>query len=89
MNCSHPLEFVSSLDDGDWVRRIRVLRPNASSKEKVALCRIGHLEEGDPVDLAGQMAAIGRRFPHIDVWGGCCGTWDTHLREMTSAVAAV
>ncbi len=38
INCSHPLEFQPALEPGDWVERIRILRPNASSKEKVALC---------------------------------------------------
>jgi S-methylmethionine-dependent homocysteine/selenocysteine methylase len=87
INCSHPHEFLPSLDEGDWVRRVRVVRPNASSKEKVALCRIGHLEEGDPVELAGLMAGLAMRYPHIDIWGGCCGTWEVHLREMTVALA--
>lgn len=86
VNCSHPYEFGSLLDDGDWVRRIRVLRPNASAKEKAALCRVGHLEEGDPVELGALMAGLSDRYPHLDVWGGCCGTWDTHLRAMTTAL---
>jgi methionine synthase I (cobalamin-dependent) len=49
-------------------------------KEKQALCQIGHLEAGDPAALGAHLGSLARRFPHIDVWGGCCGTWDDHLR---------
>lgn len=82
INCSHPAEFEPALASEPWMERIRSLRPNASMKEKIELCQIGHLESGDPAELGAQMAAISRRFPHIDVWGGCCGTWDDHLREI-------
>ncbi len=88
VNCSHPLEFEPALEPGDWIKRIRALRPNASAMEKIALCKIGHLEEGDPIDLGERMGALARRYPHIDVWGGCCGTWDRHLNEIARNVRA-
>jgi homocysteine S-methyltransferase len=86
INCSHPIEFEPALEPGDWVRRVRSLRPNASAKDKIELCSIGHLEEGDPVDLGQRMGAIARAYPHIDVFGGCCGTWDKHLGEIARNV---
>jgi methionine synthase I (cobalamin-dependent) len=55
--------------------------------EKQALCTIGHLEAGDPEALGLQMASLSRRFPHIDIFGGCCGTWDDHLRATAQAMA--
>jgi S-methylmethionine-dependent homocysteine/selenocysteine methylase len=82
INCSHPLEFEPALVDGPWRERIRSLRPNASTADKQALCEIGHLEAGDPAQLGAQLGAIAKRFPHIDIWGGCCGTWDDHLRAI-------
>ena len=82
INCSHPLEFEPALEDGPWFERVRSLRPNASAKEKIALCQIGHLEAGDPELLGVQMAALARRFEHVDIFGGCCGTWDDHLRAI-------
>lgn len=88
INCSHPVEFLPALEPGDWTQRIRVLRPNAALMDKVSLCRIGHLEEGDPRDLALQLASIARRYPHIDIWGGCCGTWDKHLNHIAREVRA-
>lgn len=86
INCSHPLEFEPALEPGDWIKRIRSLRPNASAKDKIDLCQIGHLEEGDPVDLGQRIGDLARRYPHMDVFGGCCGTWDKHLDEIAGNV---
>lgn len=88
VNCSHPFEFGSALDDGDWVRRIRSIRPNAVMMEKQALCKLGHLEAGDPEALGGLVGNIARRYPHMDVWGGCCGAWEVHLHEIAQNVTA-
>jgi homocysteine S-methyltransferase len=87
INCSHPVEIEPALEPGDWIRRVRMLRPNASAMDKIALCKIGHLEEGDPDELGAQMGDLARRCPHIDIWGGCCGTWDKHLGHIAREVA--
>jgi homocysteine S-methyltransferase len=86
INCSHPLEFEPALESGDWILRLRSLRPNASARDKMDLCKIGHLEEGDPVDLGHRMGALAKRLPHVDIFGGCCGTWDKHLCEIARNV---
>lgn len=86
INCSHPLEFEPALEPGDWFKRVRCLRPNAAMMDKISLCRLGHLEEGDPVELGKQMGNLAGRYPHIDIWGGCCGTWDCHLNEIAGRV---
>jgi len=49
------------------------------------LCEIGHLEDGDPVDLGQRMGALAR-CPHIDIFDGCCGTWDRHLNEIAGNI---
>jgi S-methylmethionine-dependent homocysteine/selenocysteine methylase len=86
INCSHPLEFLPAIEEGAWFERVRSLRPNAAMMEKEALCTLDHLEAGDPVALAGLMGALAAEHPHLDVWGGCCGTWDDHLGEIARAV---
>lgn len=86
INCSHPVEFEPALGSGEWMDRIRALRPNSSMKDKQELCTIGHLEAGNPAELGAQMGALSRRLPQVDVWGGCCGTWDDHLREIARNV---
>ena len=54
--------------------------------DKISLCTFGHLESGDPADLGHHMGELAQRYPHLDIWGGCCGTWDTHLDQIASTV---
>lgn len=86
VNCSHPYEFLPAIEPGDWFERVRCLRPNAAMMDKIALCTLGHLESGDPVALGGLMGDLAERYPHLDIWGGCCGTWETHLDEIARNV---
>ena len=88
LNCSHPVEFEPALEPGPWFERVRMLRPNAAKMDKVALCRLGQLEEGDPVELGRMMGDLARRHPHVDAWGGCCGSWERHLDEIARNVRA-
>lgn len=90
VNCSHPVEFEPALAGGDgWMRRVRCIRPNAAKMDKISLCKLGHLEEGDPVELGEMMGDLARRYPQMDIWGGCCGTCETHLGEIAKNVIAV
>lgn len=82
LNCSHPVEFEPALAPGRWQERLRCIRPNAAKMDKIALCKLGHLEEGDPHELGLEMASVARRFPAMDIWGGCCGTCETHLDQI-------
>jgi S-methylmethionine-dependent homocysteine/selenocysteine methylase len=86
INCSHPIEFLPALEPGPWFERVRCVRPNASTLDKVSLCTLGHLEIGDPAALGELMGDLARRSSHLDIWGGCCGTWDTHLDEIARRV---
>ncbi len=86
INCSHPLEFMPAIEPGEWFERVRCLRPNAAMMDKISLCTLGHLETGDPPGLGQLMGGLARQYPHIDIWGGCCGTWDTHLDEIAQNV---
>ncbi len=89
-NCSHPLEFEPALEDaGPWLDRLRYIRPNAARMDKIALCSLGHLEDGDPVELGEQMGDVARRFPRADIIGGCCGTDERHLSEIAQNVNTV
>ena len=88
INCTHPVDFQPALEPGDWALRLNGIRPNASSLEKGVLCQLGHLEEGDPVELGQQMGAIAKAMPHMSVWGGCCGTDAVHMDEICRNVLA-
>jgi len=89
INCSHPVEYEPAIEPGDWIHRVRGVRPNASKMEKLALCQIGHLEDGDPVELGEQCGDLARRYPHMDIWGGCCGTWDSHLDQIAKNIVNI
>lgn len=89
INCSHPVEFEPALEPGDWSRRIRALRPNAAKMDKIALCKLDHIEEGDPEELGRMMGDLARRYPQIDIWGGCCGTWDRHTDAIARGLRSV
>lgn len=86
INCSHPLEYEPAITPGNWINRIRGVRPNASKMDKISLCKIGHLEDGDPEELGNLCGGLARRYPHMDIWGGCCGTWDTHIHEIAKNI---
>ena len=89
INCTHPTEFEAGLTDGEWSKRLGGFMPNAVAMETLDLCKLGHLEDGDPAELGGQMAALARRFPHINVWGGCCGTDGRHIGQIARQVGEV
>lgn len=80
INCAHPDHFAQALDDeAAWMRRLRGLRANASRKSHAELDESTELDAGDPVELGGLHAQLLRRFPHINVLGGCCGTDHRHV----------
>lgn len=86
INCAHPLEFEPALEDAEWIKRLGGFMPNAAASEKLSLCTLGHLEDGDPEELGYQMGDLSRRFPHMTVWGGCCGTDSRHLGQICMRV---
>ncbi|WP_062578203.1 MULTISPECIES: homocysteine S-methyltransferase family protein [unclassified Rhizobium] len=89
INCTHPTEFEPALTAGSWVKRLGGFMPNAVAMETLELCKLGHLEDGDPEELGGQMAELARRFPHINVWGGCCGTDGRHIGRIAHRVGQI
>lgn len=88
INCTHPTEFEPGLNPGSWTARLGGFMPNAVAAETLDLCKLGHLEDGDPAELGNQMADLARRFPHVNVWGGCCGTDGRHIAQITRQVSA-
>jgi S-methylmethionine-dependent homocysteine/selenocysteine methylase len=89
INCTHPTEFEPGLTAGAWAGRLGGFLPNAVAMETLDLCKLGHLEDGDPAELGRQMASLARRFAHVNVWGGCCGTDGRHIGQITRQVGEV
>jgi S-methylmethionine-dependent homocysteine/selenocysteine methylase len=86
INCAHPTHFDKLLQEQPWVRRIRGIRANASSKSHADLWKSDRLEDGNPIELGQQYADLTRRFSHINVLGGCCGTDHRHVAEICNHV---
>ena len=88
INCSHPVDFGPALEGDDWVHRVHGFRANASKEEHSTLSLADHLDEGDPDELAGQYARLRSKFPHMNVFGGCCGTDLMHVQKISAALQA-
>lgn len=89
INCTHPTEFEPGLTPGAWLQRLGGFMPNAVAMETLDLCKLGHLEDGDPEELGAQMAGLALRFPHVNVWGGCCGTDGRHIGQIARKVREI
>jgi S-methylmethionine-dependent homocysteine/selenocysteine methylase len=86
INCAHPTHFDHVLDTGEtWIKRLRGLRANSSRMSHADLDNAPELDIGDPLELGGQYAELRRRFPHINVLGGCCGTDHRHVDCISTA----
>ena len=86
VNCAHPTHFSSALKDvGAWRQRLVGLRANASAKSHAELDEATELDEGDPVELGAQHAALRDLLPAVRVLGGCCGTDARHVSAIASA----
>ncbi len=86
INCAHPTHFEHVLRSGEpWLQRLRGLRANASRMSHAELDNAPELDIGDPLELGGQYAEMLRRFPHINVIGGCCGTDHRHVECISTA----
>jgi len=88
INCSHPVDFGPALENAPWAERVRGLRANASSLDHGTLCQLGHLEEGDPDELAQQYRDLRAAYPKMNVFGGCCGTDYLHVEKIGRALMA-
>jgi S-methylmethionine-dependent homocysteine/selenocysteine methylase len=88
VNCAHPTHFAGVLEGGgDWVRRIRGVRANASRCSHAELDTMTELDAGDPQELAELYRELRQRLPHLTVLGGCCGTDIRHITAIAEGCA--
>ena len=88
INCAHPDHFSGVLADGRWMQRLRGVVTNASRCSHAELDESEELDDGDPEELGELVGALCKKFPHINVVGGCCGTDMRHLRRIVEQVQA-
>jgi S-methylmethionine-dependent homocysteine/selenocysteine methylase len=60
---------------------------NASTRSHQRLDEATELDAGDAVQLAREHADLLQRCPAMAVLGGCCGTDERHVDEMSRACA--
>jgi S-methylmethionine-dependent homocysteine/selenocysteine methylase len=90
INCAHPTHFTDALSGNDpWAHRIRAIRANASTKSHAELDEATELDDGDPMDLGRRYAALKRRVPWLNIFGGCCGTDHRHVEAACKAVTSM
>jgi S-methylmethionine-dependent homocysteine/selenocysteine methylase len=88
INCAHPTHFAHVLDEhAAWTKRVRGLRANSSERSHAELDNSPDLDTGNPEELGRQYRDLLRRFPHINVLGGCCGTDHRHVACIVAACA--
>ena len=88
INCAHPEHFSGVLEDAPWMQRIRGIIANASRCSHAELDEAVELDDGNPTELGVQLSDIRRKFPHIQVLGGCCGTDMRHMKQIVTALRA-
>lgn len=87
LNCAHTDHFSPAMtDDADWTARIRGIRANASRLSHAELDEADELDDGDPQEFAELHRRLRDRFPHIRVFGGCCGTDHRHVQAVGNAL---
>ena len=88
VNCAHPTHFAGELlTGGEWVRRVRGLRANASRCSHAELEALTTLDDGNPAELGAQYRELRDRMPQLTVLGGCCGTDIRHITEIAKTCA--
>jgi len=86
VNCAHPSHFADVFDEGgQWTRRIKAIRANASRMSHAELDEAEELDEGDPHDLGRRIHALQHVMPNLTVIGGCCGTDHRHVAAIRDA----
>ena len=88
INCAHPEHIAPGIaEGGEWLKRIRAVRANASRMSHAELDEAEDLDDGDPEELAAGYTGLRQSLPSANVFGGCCGTDIRHVRAIAAAMA--
>jgi len=86
INCAHPTHFEHALKSNEaWIKRVRGIRANASTRSHAELDEAKDLDDGNPVELGRQYRDLRRAFGQFTVLGGCCGTDHRHVEQIRFA----
>lgn len=85
INCVHPMYYIDLFKknkDQQWVKRIKSIRPNASSKSHEEVEKLTELDTGDMEELASYCKELRKTCENINIFGGCCGTSADHVEAI-------
>ena len=86
INCAHTTHFWDTLDTKEPCRRrIKGLRGNASKLSHAQLDEATELDEGNPYEFGSDYAKLKQILPHLNIFGGCCGTDHRHIEQTAIA----
>ena len=86
INCAHPTHFEQALAANQaWIKRVRGIRANASTRSHAELDEAKDLDDGNPAELGRQYRELRRAFRQFNVLGGCCGTDHRHVEQICLA----
>lgn len=91
INCAHPTHFLDEIQNGKydhWTSRIKGIRANASCKSHSELDESTELDRGNPQKLGSEYGKLKTILSQLNVFGGCCGTNDEHIKEIAAQVIA-
>lgn len=92
INCVHPMYFIDLFKENrneHWVKRIRGMRPNASSKSHEELEKLTTLDTGDMDELADYCKEVKKTCEKMNIFGGCCGTYVDHVECIYNKIKTV
>lgn len=87
INCAHPDHFQNRLGEGEWRKRVRGIRANASRRSHAELDEAPDLDDGNPAELARQYGELVSSMPWLNIFGACCGGDLRHVKAIAEKVA--
>ena len=87
INCSHPSHFIDELKGNhSWKNRLKGIRANASCKSHCELDAATEIDKGNIPELSNWHLRLMQLLPDLRVFGGCCGTDETHVSAIYEMV---
>jgi len=87
INCAHPSHFKEVLNtDGEWKKRIRAVRANASKKSHTELDNSTKIDDGNLEELSQDYVFLRKQLLNLNILGGCCGTDERHIEAICNKI---
>ena len=90
INCAHPDHFINVFKSTNepWMDRVQAVRANPSRLSHEELDSSPTLQPGDPVEFGRLNGQLRKVMPKLNVFGGCCGTNDKHIKQIAITMQA-